>query len=527
MISQLSSQSNPVTFQKPSIEREGSIYKITAKGGDTVDMNSLAAGGKIQSYEKDNDGNLVIFASSPDVADKLVTAENTQEQTKLGFLQKAKDLFIPPNLKENCAPEYLKFRANQIAGSLCCGVINFMTARANLDAINIAFLGSSEKAALAGAITGAIYNLTSMGASYLAGKGDVDPKKCHLIANTLYATNIVGTLAGLALLPQAYIPISIVSSVLLAVGNMLNSAASINVFNHMAKGPAKGLVTTRNSNQDLLAGLVSTPLALGLSRAAGYLGVNPFIFAVATAGAALITLAVQGSSLIRMEALTRANLEKIVNGFIDSGKLPDAEKAGIWSTVKSIFSSESTEYSKKIQFADSLEDVVGKDRDGADARNLFKIFKKESYILNCDKDGMIKIAFTKNADLDCIMRAYMQARLIDKAYEKGFDKKLRELCGDYAPMALVDLTSRIVDKDMCFSKEMPDKGWNPNPAKLDIKKIDAGWISSEDGPRVQIPLSIYKNLIDTTDMAQIKQVMNILNIFYTKNGPLALLPAAA
>ena len=192
MISGNSSTTAAQAVLTPVVELSGSLFRITADARKYDGLETLLEDGTVHNYYKDAAGKLIVIAETPEAAKKLTSLSASSSSSRQGILGKIKDLFIPPNLKENCASEYIPFRTTTIGIDRCGSILAFMNARIGLDAINIA-LGNSEKAALAGAAAALLYNATSMAASFLAERGDINPKRANLISGICGSVATVGT----------------------------------------------------------------------------------------------------------------------------------------------------------------------------------------------------------------------------------------------------------------------------------------------------------------------------------------------
>ena len=78
------------------------------KPGQPLDkLDEMLGKGEIASYVQEGDHISVQTNPSTDAAklDQALT-----QPASLPYLAKASQLFVPPDIKENCAPEYLRFR---------------------------------------------------------------------------------------------------------------------------------------------------------------------------------------------------------------------------------------------------------------------------------------------------------------------------------------------------------------------------------------------------------------------------------
>ncbi len=381
-----------------------------------------------------------------------------------------------------------------------------MTTRVNLDAMKVAF-SSTENAALSGVINGMISKFTSMGGSFLAKKGDMDPKKFILASSMIASFNSLLTLGLLCSVPGVMPYLTGFTAMSGALAGSLGSAAGVNIFNHMAKGPSKGLVATKNSNQDMIADMCGMPLAMLLTRVAGVAGMNPYIFTVATLGPLLAFCTLKSASSIRMDPLHQANVEKIADNYISKNEVPVADTRGIFNTFKSLFSGDSKEYSKKINFADSFESLLGDGDKRGSKERLFSIFKDENYMVNCKGDD-ISILFRNKAGVDDILKGYIHARLLEKALSGKMDKNLKELYGDDASTALVELSYRAMPANMRFTDELTAKGWHSGAVKIDVKKLDTSWNGQDKVLSSGIDIKKFLELSENPSGEELKKLLD-------------------
>lgn len=519
-------------FSAPKIENVNGMVRIEQALENEINMSELdklVADNVIKSYSKENN-QLVIFADSNEAVDKLKTLKTEGASTKTGgIFSKVKEIFIPPNLEENCAPEYLRHRAWSLGAITFGNAIGFMNTRANLDAIKIAF-NSTENVALAGVVNDVLAKLTSVTASFLASKGDQNPKKFFLGSNLIYMTNSFVALTGLSLLPELYVPLQATIAVSGALATALGASTWMHVFNHLAKGPAKGLIQSKNNNQETVANLLGMPIAMGLTRIAQSLGVNPYIFTLLTAGVMHSFCSLKSMNAMQCESLGKANLEKVVNYFIENEDLPQSEKTSVLQMLKDLFKGENTDYSKRIKFAESMNEVTGagdtanleknqtdeKQPDNANqnapisiqpapADELYSIFKDDTYLLNLKEDNSINIAFKKKTNYDSIFKAYTHGKLVELGIDSGLIEKLNRICGKNSSSALIDLAYRAIPDDMAVTFKLNDKGWFPSVSILGVKTLDINWKGSEKTTAPQLDMKKFRELAGSDNLEEIKK----------------------
>ena len=207
------------------------------KGQDLAGLDELLEAGSIDSYRQTKDSVIVDINQA---TDRAAVSKALETPAAIPLLEKAKQLFIPPDMSESVAPEYLKFRGWSLAGAVLGGALGFLNTQINLRATNASF-SSVESAALAGTISGYLGTASAMGASYLAKRGDADPKRAFATASLMQTANTVGLMAGLTILPTRFVPISFSSVIVGSVAGAIGSSAGINIGNHIAKYQATKL----------------------------------------------------------------------------------------------------------------------------------------------------------------------------------------------------------------------------------------------------------------------------------------------
>ena len=107
------------------MEQQGELFRITRTTTADFTLDGLqqwVEDGRIQSYSREGD-RFIIYASDSAMLDAV--ARLPKSKLPHPRVEKAKEVFLPPNMKENVAPEYLKFRAWALGGSVCGAAIGF------------------------------------------------------------------------------------------------------------------------------------------------------------------------------------------------------------------------------------------------------------------------------------------------------------------------------------------------------------------------------------------------------------------
>jgi polyhydroxyalkanoate synthesis regulator phasin len=359
----------------------------------------------------------------------------------------------------------------QLGGAVCGGALGFVNNIVSEGAKGL--IQDKSKIAKSAEVNTNIGRILIMAGSYIARKGDADPKRFTFISSAIASGTTLVAIATLAAFPGAFFPVVLGTAVSGVISGTLGGAAGVNIANHMAKGPNKGEVAAKNSNQDLLAALMGAPLAMSLSKIATVMGTNPVLLTLGTMGVGLAVCTVMGASATKMEPVTQEKLENIVDQYIKTGQIPEAEQKSWRQNIKSLFHTPSENVSKRITFARSLDEVVGNGKDAAGADGLFPMFNDDHFLLSYHGSyDKINILFKKKAAFNDVARAFTQARLMEMALDGGMFPALQQVCGDRAGKALADLTHRTVPSEMKIDDGMKEKGWHPSAGNLSFEKLD-------------------------------------------------------
>ena len=458
-------------YKDTTIEQKGEIFRIVRKlpAQFTLDgLDKLVEAGSIQSYSREGD-HFVIYASSADLVDTV--ARLPQSRLPHPWVEKAKEILLPPNMAENVAPEYLPFRAWSLGASIAGSAISFSNLAVTMDATKIA-LGTTEKIVMAQTINAYAWRFTSMGASFMGQRGDKDPRRYYTTNNMVAVTNSLLTLSLLSVIPKSYVPLALGTSVAGAFASSLGGAANVNVFNHMAKNN-KGLVSSKNSVQELMASLLGTPISLGIKWGANKVGVPPALATAAILGPIQFFCAMQAAKTIQMEPIQRGHLEQLSDHFLNSGEYQTAPQTTILGNMKAaVVGAIQVPCSDRVQVVHKVDDLL---QGNSDPQEVFSTFRNDKYLVNFDPQGKTSMALRKDAGLEDVFRAYTQARYLEKARPKLYDA-VKELVGEKdAPNALVELAHRGLGVPMGAWQGLSDKGWHTNTLTLEMKTVEGEW----------------------------------------------------
>ena len=465
-------------YKDTTIEQKGQTFRIVRKLPNNMTLeglDKLVEAGHIQSYSREGD-RFVIYASSANALDSI--ASLPQNRLPHPWLEKAKEILLPPNMDENVASEYLPFRAWSLGSSIAGSAISFSNLAVTMNATHIA-LGTTEKIVMAQTINTYAWRFTSMGASFMGQKGDKDPRRYYTINNMVAVSNSLLTLSLLSVIPKSYVPLALGTSVAGAFASSLGGAANVNIFNHMAKNN-KGLVSSKNSTQELCASLLGTPISMGIRWGANKLGVSPALATAAVLGPLQMFCAMQAARSIRMEPIQRGHLEQLSDNYLQTGKYQDAPEISLFGNIKAAVVGEaSVPCSDNVRIVHKVDDLL---QGNHDPQEVFSTFRSDKYLVNFDPAGQSSIALRRDAGLEDVFRAYTQARYLEQARPKLFDA-VKELVGDQdAPNALVELAHRGLGQPMGAWQGLSEGGWHTNTLSLELKTVEGEWKGEAKSP---------------------------------------------
>ncbi|HEY4000914.1 MAG TPA: RUS1 family protein [Candidatus Xenobia bacterium] len=450
-------------------------------------LDELVADGTIRAWSRKND-RIDIYAASQEGVAKAQSLPHDKPGLTQGLWGAAKAFFVPPNLKENCAKEYWPTRIYSMAANVFAGAIGYQSTAVLLDATRIAF-STSEKVASATFLFGILGRAAAMGASFLGKRGDIDPKKSNLIASLIASGSAIATVGVLALLPHAYIPLLAATTVVGALGGALGSSSGANIYNHMVKGNAKGEVSAKDGNQDLIVSLLGAPLAMGISHAARLAGFNPYVAVTMSCGPALMLCTVKGLQALRMHRLSAGAMDGIADQVMDTGHPAEAPHKGTLKLIASVFHDPLPKADGKVRVVDQLEDVAPPEQQAA----LCSVLGPD-YLVNV-VDGQVRLGVRQGADLGSVLQGWLHARVIDRALQSPLWPELQHRFGDAAPLALIDITGRAMPDPANLTSDIDDHGWNANAAGLNVPRLNATWLSTDPADRPMLPLSELMSLM--------------------------------
>jgi hypothetical protein len=424
------------------------VHRRPLKPGQQLGgLDELRQQGLIDSYQRSPEG-VVVVARNPEAADRLAALPVEGGVLTTGMTGslagKVKNFVLPTEFEGRCAPEYLRHRGWSMAAAAISGVLGFLMTTVHLDSIKASF-STSEKAAMASVITGSIGKATQMMGWSLAKKGDADPKSSYLLASTISGLNTVAGLSILSILPHTNLALTAATSLTGTLGGVIGSASGVNIFNHLASGPNKGEVATKNGNQDLLVSCLGMPGGLLMSWAARSLGMKPALFGALTLGPALLYCSAKAATSLRMNAVDGAELKTLVQDYLQKGHLPEAPPSGLWSSFNDIWS-KAPGFATSQQLTDFPETAL---------------FGSERYLLT-EKEGQPLLAFSKEANAADLVRGYAHALLLQQSTGQQLSQRLKD--------SYQQLPEQLPGVD-----DFRQAGWNLNFAQLGVQPIEARW----------------------------------------------------
>ena len=430
------------------------VYKYK-KGQDLSGLDELLEAGKIDSYRQVNDSVVVDINASTDhkAVDKAL-----ETPAAIPLVEKAKQLFVPPDMAESVAPEYLAFRGWSLAGAVLGGALGFLNAQITLRATNASF-SSVENAALAGTISGYLGTASAMGASYLAKRGDIDPKRAFATASLMQTVNTVGVMAGLTVFPTMSLPFNYGSVLVGSVAGAIGGSAGINIGNHIAKEHARGEVGAKNANQDRFVGFFGVPLALAATRGikATGLPVDPTLAAIGLMGSALLLCNIQAANSLRFEGVDRKQLEELVSTLAEGKKVPTASSSGFLGTLKEVFVAPEKEEGKIEHLKDPSALMQGE---------RLLLLGKEDYLVGLSPEGKVQLAFRKNASSPALIKGTHQALLLESL--KSHLPLAEKVAPGKGELLLTELSYRALKVDGDWRTQVSNAGWHLHAQKLDV-----------------------------------------------------------
>ncbi len=423
-------------------------------GSSLAKLDEQVAAGTVACYSQDGD---TVKVTTNDQTDLQSLQSFSAPAPRGTLLQKATQVLVPPNLKETCAPEYAKLRTWQVAGSVIGGALSYCGASTLFNSQAASF-PNGQGIALAGAYNSYMGLAANTAASMtVARMGDVDPKRVALYAGLWSTANTFAQFAGASFFPAHNLPLSLGLTVSGAFSGNLGGSAGTHVANHLVVEHARGTVGAINGNQDRFAGLLGTPIGIGVQFAASKLGLHPTLAPLGVLGAALLFCNLQQINAMRFESVDRAQLENLVSALLHGQEPAAVPASGLFGTIKSIVAPPE-EQEGRIQHLQDAAPLLQEER--------IQLLAGEDYLVGQGP----KLVFRQNCGVNSIIRGTAHALLLEKC--QPLQKYAEELSPGKADLLLTELSYRALPGGSSWKDQLSLKGWHIHPTKLRVGSDD-------------------------------------------------------
>ncbi len=428
------------------------------KGSSLNELDSKVREGEIAGYSQVGDEVIIQLTPQSDV-EKLKQLAIPRAPSSL--LSKASSFLIPPNLQETCAPEYLRLRAWQVAGGVIGGALSYCGASLLFNSQQASF-PNGQGIAMAGALNSYVGLAANTAASMtVARMGDLDPKRVALYSSLWSTANTFAQFAGAAFLPAQNLPISLALNVSGAFAGNLGGSAGTHVANHLVVEHARGTVGAINGNQDRFAGLLGTPLGIGVQYACHQFGLTSALAPIAILGGALLVCNLQQINSMRFDSVNRKQLEELVGSLLNGAEPAAVPQSGILATVGDIFKPPADEEGQLVHLKEArplLQD------------ERIQLLANEDYLVGLDEEGRSQLVFRSNCGVNSLIRGTAHGLLLQRC------KPLKELAEQLAPgkaeLILSELSYRALPGGSSWKDQLSLKGWHIHPTKLQVGTED-------------------------------------------------------
>ena len=428
------------------------------KGASLQELDAKVREGEIAGYSQVGDEVVIQLTPQSDV-EKLKQLAVPRAPSNL--LSKASSFLIPPNMDETCAPEYLRLRAWQVAGGVIGGALSYCGASLLFNSQQASF-PNGQGIAMAGALNSYVGLAANTAASMtVARMGDVDPKRVALYSSLWSTANTFAQFAGAAFMPGQNLPISLALNVSGAFAGNLGGSAGTHVANHLVVEHARGTVGAINGNQDRFAGLLGTPLGIGVQFACHQAGVSSALAPIAILGGALLVCNLQQINSMRFDSVNRKQLEHLVGSLLN-GQEPDAvPQSGIFNTIADVFKPPADEIGQLVHLNEA-KPLLQDER--------IQLLANEDYLVGLNTEGQSQIVFRSNCGVNSLIRGTAHGLLLQRC------KPLKELAEELAPgkseLLLSELSYRALPGGSTWKDQLSLKGWHIHPTRLEVGSSD-------------------------------------------------------
>lgn len=436
---------------------DGKLVLTIPKGASLQELDARVREGEIACYSQTGDQVTITLTPKTDL-EKLKQFAAPRPPSSL--MQKASQVFVPPAMSETCAPEYAKLRAWQVAGGVIGGALSYVGAATLFQSQQASFPNGLGIAA-AGAWNSYVGLAANTAASMtVARMGDVDPRRVALYSGLWSTANTAAQFAGAYFLPSQHLAISLGLNVSGAFAGNLGGSAGTHVANHLVVEHARGTVGAINGNQDRFAGLLGTPIGIGVQFACSKLGLDATLAPLGILGGALLLCNLQQVNSMRFESVDRKQLEELVESLLD-GKDPAAvPESGLWGTVKGIFSPPA-ERDGRIVHLSEARTLLQEER--------ISLMAAEDYLVG-EQNGKVQLAFRPNCGVNSLIRGTAHALLLERC--QTLKPQAEELSPGKSELLLTELSYRALPGGSAWKDQLSLKGWHIHPTKLEVGATD-------------------------------------------------------
>jgi hypothetical protein len=426
-------------------------------GASLQELDAKVREGEIASYSQSGDQVTITLTPQTDV-EKLKQFAAPRPPSSL--LQKASQVFVPPNREETCAPEYFSLRAWQVAGGVIGGALGYCGASTLFQSQQASFPNGAG-IAMAGAWNSYVGLAANTAASMtVARMGDVDPRRVALYAGLWSTANTIGQFAGATFLPAHNLPISLALNVSGAFSGNLGGSAGTHVANHLVVEHARGTVGAINGNQDRFAGLLGTPLGIGVQFACSKMGLDTTLAPLGILGAALLVCNLQQINAMRFESVDRKQLETLVESLLDGQEPQAVPQSGLLSTVQGIFSPPD-EREGRITHLQRAGPLLQEER--------ISMLAAEDYLVG-QQDGKVQLVFRNNCGVNSLIRGTAHALLLERC--AGLYDLAEQVAPGKAELLLTELSYRALPGGSSWKDQLSLKGWHIHATKMKVGSPD-------------------------------------------------------
>lgn len=444
----------PRTLRTLKSSPQDEIVLTIPKGAALHELDAKVREGEIACYSQMGDKVTIKLTPQSDIEELKKFAA---PRSPSSWMQKASSVLIPPNMDETCAPEYMQLRAWQVAGGVIGGALGYVGASTLFNSQQASFPNGSG-IAMAGALNSYVGLAANTAASMTVAKmGDVDPKRVALYSSLWSTANTFAQYAGASFLPDQNLPVSLALNVSGAFAGNLGGSAGTHVANHLVVEHARGTVGAINGNQDRFAGLLGTPIGIGVQFACAQAGLNSTLAPIGILGAALLFCNLQQINAMRFESVDRKQLESLVEALLDGKEAASVPKTGILGTVQGIFNPPQEEQGR-INHLNNATPLLQEER--------IQLLAAEDYLLGSSQPGKVDLAFRSNCSVNSLIRGTAHALLLERC--APLHEVAEELVPGKGELLLTELSYRALPGGSSWKDTLSLKGWHLHPTKLKV-----------------------------------------------------------